>query len=609
MSQILQYIRTNNVALEIELSNYVYQTADRVIMVYKRESAPVSQWGLFISTRGERPNTANLLVQDNLYGGRRCMNFNHAGVWSGDGAYTYDSPQDTINYYKIDVDGSNIGLYKGADLQSITNRVINETLGTTSTANTLPLVVTPAASSGSVLDISIFSIRIWRDGNLIHDYVPIHAGFHDNVDNTEYVTTHTGYIDGPVAAGVYTIVYNANGGTGTMPDQSVYEGELTALAACTFTRDRHTFSGWGISPSGPVVFDDQEVVIDITAPDTSITLYAIWSRIPFSITLLYNKTENNALTKDTETVLTLTGTLREDCSIIDPVILITADLSDIANANYLYIADFRRYYYILDVVSVQKHFVEITAHCDVLASFAAAIRAQRGIVHRQEKEWNLLLNDGSLQVYQDPLIDTIAFPGSFSGQSYVMLVGGNRGGGIVIGSGDGNTGAKTTSGLLAYAQARLGSGYWYGCYGQTADAALFNTMSTIYYAQYTAVDYSDHADQYGQRVQDCVGLIKGYRWSDSIAAEPVYNQSEDVNVAGLYASCNERHTIASQTPIIGSVLFNLTLTHCGVYAGNGKVIEARSHAYGVVETNITDAGRTWTWWGVPSWLTVSTAAG
>ena len=187
-----------------------------------------------------------------------------------------------------------------------------------------------------------------------------------------------------------------------------------------------------------------------------------------------------------------------------------------------------------------------------------------------------------------------------------MLIGGNRGGGIAMGSGDGNISGKTTSGLVAYAQARLGTPYWYGCYGQTASAALYNTMATLYPLQYTA---SDFPDQYGQHVQDCVGLVKGYRWSSDPSAEPVYNASEDVNVAGMYSSCNERHTISSATPIIGSVLFNLTLTHCGVYVGNGKVIEARGHAYGVVQTDISDAGRTWTWWGIPSWLTVSTVAG
>ena len=40
--------------------------------------------------------------------------------------------------------------------------------------------------------------------------------------------------------------------------------------------------------------------------------------------------------------------------------------------------------------------------------------------------------------------------------------------------------------------------------------------------------------------------------------------------------------------------------HVGVYVGNGKVIEARGHAYGVVETNLV--GRGWKEWGKLDWL-------
>lgn len=41
--------------------------------------------------------------------------------------------------------------------------------------------------------------------------------------------------------------------------------------------------------------------------------------------------------------------------------------------------------------------------------------------------------------------------------------------------------------------------------------------------------------------------------------------------------------------------------HVGVYIGHGKVIEARGHAYGVVETNLI--GRGWKEWGKLDWIT------
>ena len=40
--------------------------------------------------------------------------------------------------------------------------------------------------------------------------------------------------------------------------------------------------------------------------------------------------------------------------------------------------------------------------------------------------------------------------------------------------------------------------------------------------------------------------------------------------------------------------------HVGIYVGNGEVIEARGHLYGVVKTKLKD--RPWTDWGKLRWL-------
>ena len=46
--------------------------------------------------------------------------------------------------------------------------------------------------------------------------------------------------------------------------------------------------------------------------------------------------------------------------------------------------------------------------------------------------------------------------------------------------------------------------------------------------------------------------------------------------------------------------------HIGVYIGNGYVIEARGHNYGVVKTKLSDRG--WTSWGYCPFITYATAA-
>ena len=71
---------------------------------------------------------------------------------------------------------------------------------------------------------------------------------------------------------------------------------------------------------------------------------------------------------------------------------------------------------------------------------------------------------------------------------------------------------KTGEGLAQYALAQLGRPYWWGTFGQTASAALLAQKRAQYPEHYTADDFES---QFGKRVHDCVGLIKGYLWSDT----------------------------------------------------------------------------------------------
>ena len=96
---------------------------------------------------------------------------------------------------------------------------------------------------------------------------------------------------------------------------------------------------------------------------------------------------------------------------------------------------------------------------------------------------------------------------------------------------------KTASGLVAYCKAQLGRPYWWGTFGNTATAQLYYDKKAQYPAYYTAGDFMG---QVGQRVHDCVGMIKGYLWSATPESVPVYTASQDVNVPMLYARCSRR---------------------------------------------------------------------
>ena len=144
----------------------------------------------------------------------------------------------------------------------------------------------------------------------------------------------------------------------------------------------------------------------------------------FNIKLMVNQSENIRLDKKTKTISTVSGTLKDSTSIIDPVITIECDLADVTGCNYISIPKFNRFYFVNNIRSVGQGLVEFSCHVDVLSSFADEIKKNDAIIKRQENKWNLYLNDGTFKVYQNPLVLTRAFPSGFSTQEFVLAVAG-----------------------------------------------------------------------------------------------------------------------------------------------------------------------------------------
>lgn len=69
-----------------------------------------------------------------------------------------------------------------------------------------------------------------------------------------------------------TITFNANGGSGTMSNQTVANNTATSIKSNSFTRANYDFLGWSKSLSGIVQYEDGA---DITLTEDQ-TLYAIW---------------------------------------------------------------------------------------------------------------------------------------------------------------------------------------------------------------------------------------------------------------------------------------------------------------------------------------------
>ena len=120
-----------------------------------------------------------------------------------------------------------------------------------------------------------------------------------------------------------------------------------------------------------------------------------------------------------------TGTLREACSIIDPVIKFEKFTDfDLSACNYLYIPDFGRYYYINEIIAISDKMFEIHCHVDVLRTYRSGIRSNSAVIARQESQYNLYLPDGVFKTYANPHYEIRKFPSGFSGYHYILTVAG-----------------------------------------------------------------------------------------------------------------------------------------------------------------------------------------
>lgn len=133
-----------------------------------------------------------------------------------------------------------------------------------------------------------------------------------------------------------------------------------------------------------------------------------------NIELMHTNDANNKVTKSTSSLGVITGTLKNDCSIIDPVV--TVDFSGISGfftCNYAYIPDFNRYYHVRDITVKNAVMAQISLHVDVLMSFAAGLLNAPCIVSKNESSFNLYLNDPNYKCQQRNYILMNEFPSGF----------------------------------------------------------------------------------------------------------------------------------------------------------------------------------------------------
>ena len=74
----------------------------------------------------------------------------------------------------------------------------------------------------------------------------------------------------------YTVTFNANGGTGSMQEQTFYYGIVQNLSRSTFTYPGYTFDGWATSATGKSTYSDVGEFSIAGQNPANVTLYATW---------------------------------------------------------------------------------------------------------------------------------------------------------------------------------------------------------------------------------------------------------------------------------------------------------------------------------------------
>lgn len=93
----------------------------------------------------------------------------------------------------------------------------------------------------------------------------------------------------------------------------------------------------------------------------------------------------------------MTGTFRASVDVLTPTFTIDASMFS-ANFNYAYLPDFGRYYYITRKRHVTTDLLELSLRVDVRKSFLTELLTNKGVVKRQENNYDMYLNDDKIPI-------------------------------------------------------------------------------------------------------------------------------------------------------------------------------------------------------------------
>lgn len=138
-----------------------------------------------------------------------------------------------------------------------------------------------------------------------------------------------------------------------------------------------------------------------------------------NITLYKNSSDNRCINKKLNTILSLSGNLKNESSIITPTVIIETNNIDF---NYLYIQEFNRYYYVNNITILRNNLIQVDGTVDVLMSNKDVIKFLPCLVERvndEEKIDNFL--DADTDVERGENTEILTFPNGFNDSPTFIL--------------------------------------------------------------------------------------------------------------------------------------------------------------------------------------------
>jgi len=200
-----------------------------------------------------------------------------AGTHTANITVTYDSGAAEIMTVLFTVNKaagaavSGLPTVSGATASSITVSAVTVTIPTNPGSQIIEYAISTAADGTGLV--------AWQTGTTFSGVTPNTTTYYvyaRSKDNGDYAAGTTLAYSAPIFT--YTVIFNSNGGTGSMGNQTLPHGLAQALTTNAFTRTSYSFTGWDTASSGTTVVHADGVSVSNLAstPGATVNLYAVW---------------------------------------------------------------------------------------------------------------------------------------------------------------------------------------------------------------------------------------------------------------------------------------------------------------------------------------------